>query len=124
MKVLQKMKKNKLATLNILDLTPIRLLEHKTKNDGLIDVLVPRFKIQFLQKLIPKNRNPYINANLDELGSATWELIDGNRTATEIANILNKKIGNVEQLHQRVGLFLQKLHKNNFITFIEISSNN
>ena len=114
------MKKNKLAELNILDLTPIRLLQHKVKSDGLIDVLVPRFKIKFLQKLIPKHRNQYINANLDELGSATWELIDGRHTATEIANILNKKFENTEQIHQRVGLFLQNLNKNNFITFVEI----
>ena len=110
-------KKN--AELNILELTPKRLLEHEVNKDGLINVLVPRFKTHFLQKLILR-KNPYIKANLDEIGSAVWELIDGNRTAIDIANLLKKKFVELEKIYERVGLFLQKLNKNNFITFMEI----
>ena len=115
------MRNKKIAEFNILNLTPKRLLEYEINNEGLINVLVPRFKINFLQKLMPQKISPYIKANLDELGSATWELIDGTRTATDIANLLKKKFGDVEQIYERVGLFLQQLNKNNFITFIEIS---
>jgi hypothetical protein len=110
-----------LSKFNILELTPIRLLEHELNNDGLINVLVPRFKIVFFQKLMSKKRSPYIKANLDELGSATWKLIDGKRTAIDIANLLKEKFGEkIEQIYRRVGLFLQQLYRNKFITFIEI----
>ncbi len=111
--------KNKInIKLNILDLTPKRLLEHEINNDGLIDVLVPKFKIKILQKLLLQNKNPYIKANFDELGSEVWKLIDGNRSAKDIAALLKEKFCNIEQIYQRVGLFLQQLYKNNFITFI------
>ena len=115
------MKNKKNAELNILDLIPKRLLEHELNNEGLIDVLVPRFKIKFLQKLIPQNISPYIKANLDDMGSKVWELIDGTHTARDIADVMKEKLSDVEQIHQRVGLFLQKLYKNNFITFVEIN---
>lgn len=112
--------KNKIAKLNILDLIPKHLLEYKINDDGLVDVLVPRFKIKFLQKLAQKNNNPYIKANLDELGSNVWKLIDGNHTGKDIANIMKEKFVDIEQIFQRVGLFLQQLYRNNFITFNDI----
>jgi hypothetical protein len=64
------MKKNN-TDINLLKLTPQKIHQYEYRNDGLIDVLVPRFKIPFLQKLMPKHRSPYIKANLDEFGSAT-----------------------------------------------------
>ena len=113
------MKKQK-EQINMLELTPIQLLNSEYREDGQIDVLVPRFKISFLQKMLPKNRSPYIRANLDEIGTATWELIDGKRTVSEIATMLEKKFQeNIAPVEQRLATFMQSLNANKFITFIE-----
>jgi hypothetical protein len=107
---------------NILKLPPIQLLDFEYRQDGQINVLVPRFKNVFFQKLIPKNRNPYIKANLDEIGSAAWELIDGKRTVTEIAVILEEKFKEqIAPVYERLALFVQKMNANKFITFIEFT---
>jgi len=116
------MKKKNISNYNILNLTPKCLLEHEVNKDGLINILVPRFKIEFLQKLIPKKISPYINANLDELGSAVWELINGNRSVVDIADKIKEKKGEIEQVYERVGFFFQQLYRNNFITFVEIDN--
>jgi hypothetical protein len=101
---------------NVLTLTPNRLLEHEYRDDNQINVLVPRFSVAFLQRLMPKKRSPYIKANLDELGTATWELIDGHRTVSEIAESLSAKYdGQLEQPYERVAAFIQAMHRNNFI---------
>lgn len=118
------MRNKKTNKLNILNLTPKRLLDYEVNNDGLINVLVPRFKNHFLQKLAFQKRTPYIKANLDKIGSITWELIDGKRTSADIANLLTEKYGEeLKQVYERIGIFLQKLNQNNFITFIEIMKN-
>jgi hypothetical protein len=64
------MKKNFNQNINLLELTPKQILEFEYRTDGQINILVPRFKNRFFQRLMPKSRNPYIKANLDELGSA------------------------------------------------------
>jgi hypothetical protein len=116
--------KNKIEQnqMNILELTPIQILGYERRKDGQIDVLVPRFKNNFLQKLMPKNRCPYIKANLDEIGSAAWELFDGKRTVKEIANILEEKFQEqITPAYERLAMFVQKMNANRFITFIEFT---
>ena len=83
--------------MNLMELKPIHIHSFEYRPDGQIDVLVPRFKNAFLQsflyssKLMPKNRCPYIKANLDEIGSAAWELFNGKHTVKEIAKLLEEK---------------------------------
>lgn len=107
----------------MLELTPIQLLKYEYRNDGQIDVLVPRFKNQFFQNLMPKRRSPYIKANLDEIGTAAWKLIDGKRKVNEIVKLLNEEVQKIdasaEQIEQRLCTFIQQLNVNKFITFIE-----
>ena len=58
-------------SINLLTLTPQKSLAYEYRVDGQIDVLVPRFKNAFLQRMMQKKRSPYIRANLDEFGSTT-----------------------------------------------------
>ena len=117
-----KQKENEQNQMNILELTPIQILGFEYRQDGQIDVLVPRFKNAFLQKLMPKNRCPYIKANLDEIGTAAWELMDGKRTVREIADILEEKFKEqIAPTYERVAMFVQKMNANKFITFIEFT---
>ncbi|MPM87148.1 hypothetical protein SDC9_134242 [bioreactor metagenome] len=113
-------KKTLKKQVNILELTPVQLLNYEYRQDGQIDVLVPRFKYAFFQKMIPKTRSPYIRANLDEIGTVTWELIDGKRKVYEIADILKERFQDkINPAYERLSLFIQKMNTNKFITFIE-----
>ena len=109
--------------LNYLELTPYRKYDHNLKEDGLIDVLVPRFSDRILGKLLqPRLKNPFIRANLDELGSATWLEIDGKSRVGEIISTLEKNLGDkVHPSQQRITLFLSYLHRNGFINFKEFN---
>lgn len=113
---------NKFKDLNLMELTPIRKHEHIEKEGGLIDVLVPRFTDWFFGKLLmPRMKNKYIKANLDEIGSQTWLLIDGTKQVYQISNELLENFGEkVEPVVNRTTLFMTQLYRNGFITFKEI----
>ena len=119
------MKKKLAKELNYLECTPVRNYEHQVKEDGLIDVLVPRFKSDWLSKfLMPKKRSIFIRANLDELGTAVWQLIDGNNKVDFISEKLSEKFGeNIQPVNDRLILFLTQLYRNGFIKFKELERN-
>jgi len=107
---------------NYLSMTPVRVHRHEEREDGMVNVLIPRFKSNFAKKLFSKAvSSPYIKANLDEFGTATWLLIDGNRNVQNIGEALVEKFGEkVEPVYERLTRFLTDLHRYNFISFIEL----
>jgi len=107
---------------NYLELTPYRIHKHEEREDGMIDVLVPRFKSDFAKKFFSRAvKGSYIKANLDEFGTATWLLIDGERNVEKIGAELVVKFGDkVEPVYERLTRFLTDLHRYNFISFIEL----
>lgn len=117
-----KKERNELKDKNLMELTPIRAYEHNKKDDGLIDVLVPRFTDKFFGKFLqPKLKNKYIRANLDEIGSFTWERIDGSNDVYHIALALKEHFGDDFTQHiERTAQFISHLYRNNFIYFKEI----
>eukprot|EP01107_Rhizomastix_libera_P004345 TRINITY_DN17388_c0_g1_i1.p2 TRINITY_DN17388_c0_g1~~TRINITY_DN17388_c0_g1_i1.p2 ORF type:complete len:121 (-),score=1.42 TRINITY_DN17388_c0_g1_i1:1458-1820(-) len=118
-------KKEEKEKLNLLELTPIRNYEHTVKEDGLIDVLVPKFKREFFNRFIPKSKSPFIKANLDELGSAVWELMNGETKILDIVKILDERFGEkIAPVNDRVGMFINNLHRNGFIRFKELIKEN
>lgn len=123
--MLNKNQREILKTANYLDLTPDANYESERNEKGLIDVLAPRFKNNFAKKyILPKMRDPYIRANLDEFGSETWALIDGKRTVRDISFELLRKFGDkIEPVNERLTTFLSQLFKFGFITFNELKGN-
>ncbi|MGB9702561.1 MAG: PqqD family protein [Candidatus Kapaibacteriota bacterium] len=107
---------------NFLELTPISKIQFEKLDEDKVLLLIPRFKSKFAQKyLIPKFQNKYIKANLDEFGSSTYLLIDGNRNVYEISNLLREKYGEkVEPVYERVTKFFGYLYQYGLITFKEI----
>jgi len=105
-----------------MELTPVRMHQFVVKEDGLVDVLVPKFKQSWLTGFLRiKMKYPFMKANLDAIGSETWLLIDGNRNVNNIINTLIEKLGEqVHPAHERVSQFFQQLYKNKFISFNEI----
>jgi len=104
---------------NMLELTPVRINQHEEK-DGLINILIPKFKREFFQKFIPKSKSKEIRINLDEFGSATWLAIDGNKTVGILVEELKEKFGEkIEPAIDRVTKFIGGLNQHNFIYFKE-----
>ena len=116
-------KKNKLSDINYLELTPVVNYEHKTNEKGLVDVMVPRFNDRIFGRFLqPKLKDKYIYANLDEIGSQTWLLIDGKNKVYEIIEALDNHFGEkVQPVYDRLTMFLTQLYKNGFISFKELS---
>jgi hypothetical protein len=74
-----------------------------------------------MYRLLPKKKSPYIRANLDELGSAAWLMLDGNTNVIKIGEQLVEKFGeDIEPVNNRLTLFLSELYKNGFISFNEL----
>lgn len=114
-----KSKTNKSQELNLLELVPVKNIEWRETEEGLICLLKPKFQLLFLKKhILHRIKNPYYKINLDKIGSYFWESCDGIRTVEEIAGCMKNELGDeVEPLYDRITLFLQSLEKNKFIRF-------
>ena len=105
----------------MLDLTPFRRIEHKINEDGTATLLYPKFKNPRVSKYMLGNRTPFIHMKLDEIGTASWLLIDGKRKVSEISELLTEQLGEkVKPVNDRFGKFLSQLYNNKYISFIEI----
>jgi hypothetical protein len=100
-------------------MTPIPKVDYEQKDDGTISLLIPRFKNNFAKKImIPKNKSPFIKANLDDLGSNTYRLANGERTIYEIAHLLqDQSCDEIEDVMMRVYKFFGALYTNHLIEF-------
>ena len=110
------------TTINYLELTPVRNYDHVVEDSGLISVLVPKFDIKWIDKIMSKIiKSRFFKAKLDEFGTETWLEIDGVKSVQMISNQLSKKFGDkINPVNERLTKFLSELYKNNFITFKEI----
>lgn len=111
-----------LKSTSALDLIPVRIHNHKVEEDGIVTILVPKFKNEkFARFFIPARKSIYISIHLDELGSAVWLAMDGNKNTTAICNELTEAFG--EKIHpaeERVVKFLSGLYHNKHITFKQL----
>jgi hypothetical protein len=109
---------------NLLDLVPKKLVESEKREDGKsgeLDLLLPRFNNPFFLKyFVPKRKSPYIKIKLDKLGTAFWELCDGNSTVYEIGIKLKETFGDtIEPTYERLRVFIQQLIKRDCLTLEE-----
>ncbi len=107
---------------NYLDLHPLKLHGEEI-NDNIVTVLIPKFKNKFIVKhIVPKLKSPNIKLKLDEIGSATWLLLDGKKDVRTISKHLLEKFGEkIEPVNQRLTKFLTNLYEQRLITFKEIN---
>jgi hypothetical protein len=108
---------------NYMVLTPVQNHKSEVREDGMVNVLIPKFKSEFAKKLFAKSlKSHYIKANLDEFGTSTWNLIDGLNNVEQIGKKLIEEFGeNIEPVYERLTTFLTNLHRYNFIKFKELS---
>jgi len=84
-------------------------------------VLQPRFKSglmgRFLQPRL-KEAKKYLRIPLEERGSFLWDLIDGRRTAGEMAEAFGREFPEeIDQVPQRVATYLYQMADNDLIRF-------
>ena len=108
-----------------MDLIPIRRMKYEARENGCVDILLPRFKSTLLANVMESfNRKKIIHIKLDEFGTATWLLIDGSRSVTAICEKLEeeftKELQPAEETEERVNKYLTILYQQRFITFKQI----
>jgi hypothetical protein len=114
------MLKKKKPEYNLLELTPERAKDFEEK-DGLVIILIPKFKTEFFRKLIPKSKPKDIRINFDKLGTAVWKSIDGKKKVSNIITELSNAYGEkIQPAAERIAKFLKEIYKHKFINFKEI----
>ena len=100
-------------SVNYLDLVPRRLVGHETDADERAVLLRPKFVSGLWAKLLqPRMPRPFFKVRLDEIGTATWEAIDGARTVGEIADLLGERFGGrVDPKIERCARFIRSLER-------------
>jgi hypothetical protein len=101
-------------------------MEFETREDGKVDILMPRFKHPLLKRALqPKWKQEFIRIHLDEMGSAIWLQIDGiinvNEICIRIQAAYPEKLNPPEETEKRVTQFLSLLYQQRYITFLEIT---
>ena len=118
-----KERKQILKKTNTLELTPLKLYSDKLNSDGLVTVIVPKFKNEFAQKFIaPKMKSADFKVNFDKLGSAVLSNMDGRKKVHEILKIVSEEFGDeLIQAEERVVKFIFQLYEQKLISFNEIN---
>jgi len=114
-----------LQNANQLELHPVRLHDHQFTKDGNICLIVPKFRKRWMRDFfISGRRKKHFTIYLDELGTATWLEIDGEKNVKHICDRLKEKLGEeIEPHHEvedRVTKFLSQLYEQRYITFREL----
>lgn len=101
------------------DVIPRPITKYKIDPDNRVVLLKPKFHNAFLREhLIPRMKHAYYKIHLDDIGTATWKLIDGKRNALQIAAALEAEMGTrIQPTYERLGMFLRMLKNGGFIDF-------
>lgn len=103
----------------MLTLIPEKLVESEKKDDGLLYLVIPKFRGKRTGKwLTSKLKHPTWKIDLDEVGSFVWEQIDGRTNVEKIGERMQKHFGEkVEPVFDRLNLFLYTMRKEDLIRF-------
>ena len=107
---------------NFLDLIPLRVHGHRIGEDGLVNVLIPKFDNQrFARWFIPNRKPTEITIKLEKFGSSAWQAMDGKRTMQEICDILVEQYGDeIQPVTERMSKYLSILYHQDHVTFAQL----
>jgi hypothetical protein len=114
-----------LKNANYLHLIPVKMMEFETKEDGKVDILLPRFKQSYWREIYRNSKKgEYIFIHLDQLGSSIWQTIDGIRTVEDICIQIKEKhpdkLQPLDETEKRVTQFLSLLYQQRYISFKQL----
>jgi hypothetical protein len=105
---------------NIYDVVPKweRHLSFKEREDGLIELFIPRFHSNFSKRLLERlGRDPNIHVTLEEHGSTVWRMIDGKNTVRQIVDALADHFNHEENYEYRIIKYIMMLKQQRLITY-------
>ncbi len=105
--------------MNLFDLVPVRTAGWDEDDAGRVVIHAPRGRLlAFFARLL--GRGEHVRLRLDETGSVVWRLLDGERTAQEVAEAAGALLGeDPERLARRLASFLGDLKRNRLIRLEE-----
>jgi hypothetical protein len=105
--------------LNLYDLVPARTCDHRERDDGTVDVVMPRYGGGALGRFLGGFvRNRSVHVHLDDIGTGVWRLCDGRHTVHEIGESLHRQFGErIDPVYDRLELFLRQMKKSGMIEF-------
>lgn len=115
----RKQREEALKEINLLDLAPLRAAEWE-EVDGKVVVLRPEPATRGLRGLLDRffHRMSARRIRLDEVGSVAWRLLDGERTAAEVAETLSREFGDrVEPSQQRLASFIWMMRREGLLFY-------
>ena len=103
--------------INLLDTIPVPGSRILTEWKGECIVLaLPRFRREWMQRwLLPKGMSAYTRVQLEEHGTAVWQLIDGRRTVGEIISLLAPHFHGEAGYETRVTTYLMRMQRDGII---------
>lgn len=106
-----------------LDLVPVRIRGHEAEEDKIV-VLVPKYESRIYHIFSSRLKELHFRIRLDQLGSATWEAMDGNRSVRDISDHLKEhpvlKQHDLSELDDRLSKYMTMMYERRFITFRQI----
>jgi len=114
-------KQKELESINLLALKPVRLAEWDDKGDRVVVVRprpvgpVPRVLLDRFFYLLAAKR-----LRLDQMGSASWLLLDGERSVAQVAELLRERFGEaVEPVEERLGHLVRVFRREGLVAYPE-----
>ena len=107
---------------NFLDLVPMRIHGHRIGEDGMVNVIIPKFSNQrFARWFIPKRKPTEITIKLEKFGSSAWQAMDGKRTMQEICDMLVVQYGDeIQPVTERMSKYVSLLYHQDHVTFAQL----
>lgn len=116
---MRRRKPDPMAEVNLLDLTPVRVAEWE-EEEGRVIVLRPPPRTTGLRRLVDRLlvEMSTRRIRLDDVGSAAWLLMDGERTVGDVAAELRTRFGDaIDPAEERVGILVRLMHRQLFVEF-------
>lgn len=110
--------KSRAAAVNILEMKPLRKFDTERPAGERVNILVPRFGAgKIVKALAPRMAKSTFRVKLDDFGSFVWQHCDGETTVAEICEKMRNKFGEaIEPVEERVGKFVEKLIRNDYVS--------
>lgn len=112
-------KAKQLEAVNLLEIRPLRVAQWEREGDRVIVIRprptgrLPWVLIEGLLHLLAARR-----LRLDEIGSASWLLLDGKHSVAEVANILRQRFGErVEPTEERLGHLVRVFRQEGLVAY-------
>ena len=115
-------KRGSKGEVNLIELVPERSIDYETREGTLVTILRPRFTGRLARRFLePRTKVKTYRVDLDEIGSAVWNLCDGERTVGEIGKEMRAMFGeDIEPCYDRLAVFFANLEASGFIRYVNM----